>query len=58
MAIALEDLRGRGLARPVWTEQAEDLAGVHREVHAAHGLQLAIALAKICNLDGKHERGR
>ncbi len=45
-AVALEDLDGRRLAGAVRAEQAEHLAALHGDVDAAHGLELAVALAQ------------
>jgi hypothetical protein len=37
-----EHAHGRRLAGPVGTQEAEDLAGVDLQVHAAHGLHRAL----------------
>ncbi len=41
---AFEDLYGGGLARAVWSEQAEALTAAHFEVEGGHGNDLAVAL--------------
>ena len=43
---ALDDLQGRGLARTVGTQQAEDLAQGHVEVQVVHGQDLGVLLAE------------
>jgi hypothetical protein len=50
-AVPLEDLHGRGLPRAVRPEQAEDLAHLHVEVDAAHGLDLAVGLPQAADAD-------
>jgi len=44
VAVALEDLDGGRLARPVGSEQAVDLAAADRERQAADGLVGAVGL--------------
>ena len=44
--VALEDLDDRGLAGAVRPEQGEDLAALHFEVDASHGLDGAEVLAQ------------
>jgi len=51
LAVALEDLDRRRLARTVRPEQAEHLAALHGDVDPAHGLVLAVALAQVPHLD-------
>ena len=46
VAVALEDLDGRGLAGTVGAEQAEDLATTNVQRRAADGLEGAVALAQ------------
>ena len=57
VAVAFEDLDGRGLAGAVRPEQAEDLAGAHGEVDALEGLEVAVGLAQAAGFDdgGGHE---
>src|SRR6185436_10576369 len=52
--VALQDLDRCGLSGPVWTEQPVDLAGLHGEREALHGLDRAVALAEVGDLDGGH----
>src|SRR5262249_5548655 len=48
---------GRGLARPVWPEEAEHLAGLAPEVDTAHGLDRARATAiRLHQTLGLHRR--
>ena len=47
LAVALEDLDGRGLARAVWAEEAEDLARGDLEADAADRFDLAVGFAQI-----------
>ena len=51
VAVALEDLDRRRLARAVGPEQAEHLAAPDREVDPADRLQIAVALAQAADLD-------
>ena len=53
-AVALEDLDGGRLAGAVGAEQAEDLAALDLEGEPAHGLDRAVGLAQVGDLD----RGR
>ncbi len=46
LAIALEDLGRRGLARAVWPEEGEDLARLDLEVKTANRLEIAIRLVQ------------
>ena len=50
-AIALQDLHGRRLAGAVGPEQAEHLASLYLDVDAPHGLELAVALVQVLDLD-------
>ena len=51
--VALEDLDGGRLARPVRPEQPEDLAALDLEREAAHGLDRAIGLVQVADLYGR-----
>ena len=51
LAKALEDLDRRRLARPVGAEEGEDLAALHAQRQAAHGLDVAVGLAQPVDLD-------
>src|SRR3954468_192034 len=53
LAVALEDLDGRGLAGAVRPEQAEHLAARDLERHAAHRLDGPVALAQVAHADGR-----
>ena len=46
-----EDRDGRGLAGPVWPEEAEYLAVTDFEIDAAHGFHLAVSLDQAAGLD-------
>ena len=50
--VALDDLDGRGLARAVGAEQAEDLAGADRQADVADGVHLSVGLAQVLHFDG------
>src|SRR5205823_8801401 len=49
--VPLEDLGGRGLARPVRPEHREDLAAIDVERYPPDGLKLPIRLAEVVHLD-------
>ena len=51
-AVALEDLDGGRLAGAVRAEQAEHLAALDLERHAAHGLDRPVRLAQVAHLYG------
>ena len=51
VAVALEDLDRRRLARAVRAEQADHLAALDAEREAAHGLDVAVALPQVVHLD-------
>src|SRR3954453_10980360 len=53
-AVSLEDLDGRRLSGPVRAEQAEHLARLDREVDAANGFDVAVALVQVADDDGGH----
>src|SRR5690606_8176172 len=55
LAVALEDLDGRGLACPVGAEHGEDLAVLDLEVQACDGALGAITFVQVGDLD---RRGR
>src|SRR5579884_496313 len=44
LAVALQDLNSGGLARAVWTKQAENLAAGHLEVDSANRLEPVVGL--------------
>ena len=52
--VALEDLDGRRLSRPVGTEHGDHFAFVDTEVDAAHRLDGAVCLGEALDLDGVH----
>jgi hypothetical protein len=56
--VALEDLDRRRLASPVRAEQAEHLAARDLEGETADGVDVAIALAEVGNLDRRCAHGR
>ena len=47
-----ENLEGRGLARAVGADQAEDLARADFEVDSAHGFERAVALGEAASFNG------
>jgi hypothetical protein len=49
VAVSLEDLDRRALARPVRAEQGEGLAAEDVEAHAVEGRELAVGLAQVAN---------
>src|SRR4051794_8384909 len=51
LAVALEDLDSRGLARAVGPEQPEHLAASHLERQAAHRLDRPVRLAQVAHAD-------
>lgn len=51
LAEAFEDLHGRGLARPVWSEQTEHLTTNNGEIHALEHRPFAVALVQARDLD-------
>ena len=55
-AKALEDLDGRGLAGPVRTEHAEDLAAPDLEADSVDGLHVAVALLQVGDADDAARR--
>src|SRR4029077_13786468 len=58
VAVPLEDLDSRRLARPVRAEQAEDLARLDGEVDAPDRLEVAVGLSQALHLDGAHSSTR
>jgi hypothetical protein len=54
LAVALEDLDRRRLARTVRPQQPEDLAALDVEVDPAHGLDAPVGLLQVSHLDGRH----
>jgi hypothetical protein len=58
LAQSLEDLDGRGLARPVRPEESEDLALRDVEVDAVDGLHVAVSLGEATDADDGFGRGR
>jgi len=52
-----EDVDGRGLARAVGPEKAEDLPGIDLEVDTGDRVVLAVALAQVAYEDGRGGAG-